>query len=113
MVIPPFDHFPFFAVYTSTTTTYALVNRKVGNFLLVVHGKEEKKRKEKVSRSCGGVLKEDRRVLRMHALGNFLVVVRNFVGIGHREERGGKCPIPTNRTETGRIFSKYGHLMTA
>ena len=84
-----------------------------GNFLLVVHGKEEKKRKEKVSRSCGGVLKEDRRVLRMHALGNFLVVVRNFVGIGHREERGGKCPIPTNRTETGRIFSKYGHLMTA
>ena len=83
-----------------------------GNFLLVVHGKEEKKRKEKVSRSCGGVLKEER-VLRMHALGNFLVVVRNFVGIGHREERGGKCPIPTNRTETGRIFSKYGHLMTA
>ena len=30
-----------------------------GNFLLVVHGKEEKKRREKVSRSCGGVLKED------------------------------------------------------
>ena len=28
-------------------------------------------------------------VLRMHALGNFLVVVRNFVGIGHREEREG------------------------
>jgi len=46
-------------------------------------------------------------------MGDFLVVVRNFVGIGHREERGGKCPIPTNRTETGRIFSKYGHLMTA
>ena len=92
------------ALDTSTNT---------GNFLLVVHGKEEKKRKEKVSRSCGGVLKEDRRVLRMHALGNFLVVVRNFVGIGHGEERGGKCPIPTNRTETGRIFSKYGHLMTA
>ena len=46
-------------------------------------------------------------------LGDFLVVARNFVGIGHREERGGKCPIPTNRTETGRIFSKYGHLMTA
>ena len=45
--------------------------------------------------------------------GDFLVVARNFVGIGHREERGGKCPIPTNRTETGRIFSKYGHLMTA
>ena len=32
--------------------------KSIGNFLLVVHGKEEKKRKEKVSRSCGGVLKE-------------------------------------------------------
>ena len=25
-----------------------------------------------------------------HGKGDFLVVVRNFVGIGHREERGGK-----------------------
>jgi len=42
----------------------------------VVHGKEEKKRKEKVSRSCGGVLKEDRRVLRMHAF-VFLLKLHN------------------------------------
>jgi len=48
----------------------------LGNFLLVVHGKEEKKRKEKVSRSCGGVLKEDRRVLRMHAF-VFLLKLHN------------------------------------
>ena len=50
--------------------------RHRGNFLLVVHGKEEKKRKEKVSRSCGGVLKEDRRVLRMHAF-VFLLKLHN------------------------------------
>jgi len=52
----------------------------------VVHGKEEKKRKEKVSRSCGGVLKEDRRVLRMHAF-VFLLKLHNNLCIEQLNRR--------------------------